>query len=112
MDDREPTLIGMQRLVALEERLTSLEKVSDQNTAVFSDSLQFAELCIQALQRVLDDAVEDGIITASVKTLEIDGHRKIDFKAYLHDALQQRLSAKASTKPASVAEQTAFEFGG
>lgn len=111
MDDREPTLIGMQRLVALEERLTSLEKVSDQNTAVFSDSLQFAELCIQALQRVLDDAIKDGI-TASVKTLEIDGHRKIDFKAYLHDALQQRLSAKASTKPAPVAEQTAFEFGG
>ncbi len=100
-----------QRLVVLEERLTSLEKVFDQNTAVFSDSLQLAELCIQALQRVLDDAVKDGI-TASVKTLEIDGQRKIDFKAYLNDALQQRPGAKVAEKPAPVAEQPVFEFGG
>ena len=127
MDDRE--LTREQRLIALEERLTRLERVSDQNAQVFSDSLQFAELCIQALQRALDDVAGGTLKTLDVdlpppaEVVEINGEtvlrgtlgpvrRAVDFKAYLNDALQQRLSSEAPAAPPSGDTQLVFEFGG
>lgn len=133
-------LVREQRLIMLEERLTGLEKVSDQNTAVFSDSLQFAELCIQALQRALDDMVAGSLKTldaveapsvvevagetvsrgtaeAAVRALHqalsaAPARRVVDFKAYLNAALQQRLRKEAPVAPEPASEQTSFEFGG
>jgi len=124
-------LVREQRLLMLEERITGLEKVLDQNTAVFRDSLQFAELCIQALQRALDDMVAGALKTLELepetttetfetgkdgqlwrKTLTLPARKAVDFKAYLNAALQQRLRTKTDAKLAPVAEQTVFEFGG
>lgn len=120
-----------QRLVALEERVARLEKVSDLNAQVFSDSLQFAELCIQALQRGFDDMVggtvklleveparaqsydvidTDGELTKA--TVHLPARVAVDFKAYLHDALQQRLANEKAAEAPDAGAQIAFEFGG
>lgn len=101
------------RIVALESRVGRLEQVSDINAGAFSSSLQFAEVCIQAVQRVLDDS-----LSGTIKTVEVDGVKKVDFKAYLQDVLDIRMiSEKVETgmAPESAlrsSDSAAFEFGG
>lgn len=102
-----------QRLTSIEERVARLEQTSDTNAGVFSDSLQLAELCIQALQRAFDDQ-----LAGSIKTIEVEGMKKVNFKAYLMDAMEMRVAASkvelgASTAPvARVGDTVVFEFGG
>jgi hypothetical protein len=114
------------RLAVVEERLAKLEQVLDTNTAVFSDSLQISEICIQALQRAFDD-----LINGRLKTVKVEGDRAgsgyvgptlsradavgVDFKAYMQDALAQHAAtAKAeSSGPSALApSDIVFEFGG
>lgn len=123
------------RLTRLEQRLEQLEKISDMNAAAFSDSLHRAEICIQALQRVIDDNLNDCLVTTELEpagTCLIEGidqngaavqeevkmppMRGVDFKSYLQQALDAYMAAsKAEMVPASSVgadEQVAFEFGG
>jgi hypothetical protein len=98
-----------ERFVALEERVGRLEEIFDTNSSVFSTSLEYAEMCIQALQRAMDDMLLDAL-----KTVEVDGVRKVDFKHYLQQALEFRLAADKDKQPIVKAPQEtpAFEFGG
>lgn len=104
-----------ERLISLETRVGRLELVSDKNAETFSTSLQFAELCIQALQRGLDDS-----LIGAMKTVEIDGVKKVDFKAYLQDALDylrettQKVELGTAQESPIVrpGDSVAFEFGG
>lgn len=111
------------RMNSIEERLARLEEVSDTNARVFSDSLELAEVCIQALQRALDDVLKDalggrGHGTTSLKVINIEDMTRIDFKAYLNAAMAARsaLVEKIQGEPAQESgqegEQVVFEFGG
>lgn len=119
-----------QRLMSIEERLARLEQTSDTNTAVFSDSLQIAEICIQALQRAFDDNLVYRLKTielepekTTIKQLD-DGCEQIttipaklgvDWKAYMRGALTQHEAAAKAAPAGEIATQldaVVFEFGG
>lgn len=102
------------RLAFLEERCAALEQILDTNSAVFSDSLQLAELCIQALQRAMD-----GMILGDIHRVKVEGVYKVDFKRYLKEAMEFSARIQA-TRPESSQGNPAmpddapvvFEFGG
>lgn len=120
------------RLTALEERFAKLEQILDTNTSVFSDSLQLAEICIQAMQRAFDDNLNSQLKTIELvpertdvaglpgyrEDLPIRGKLGVDFKAYLRDAMEQRMATtkvepvENTTPAAHEDDQVVFEFGG
>lgn len=129
-DPSDTTRIGI-----LERRLDSLEKISDTNAAVFSDSLQLTELCIQALQRAFDDHISGVLKTITLEPAKCGGDGNdfeafrlglpvpadkpakmaVDFKAYLRDAHAASLETAKMNPVRDGAEPSAqpmFEFGG
>jgi hypothetical protein len=85
-------------MTELEARIVRLEQVSDRNTKVFIDAVQFLELKLNVLQRALQD-VADGCL------VRVDGAANgtpIDFEWYMKHALEKLQKTEDKVNEVSV----------
>jgi hypothetical protein len=85
-------------MAELEARIVRLEQVSDRNTKVFIDAVQFLELKLNVLQRALQDTADGCPVRVAGTAITTP----IDFEWYMKHALEKLQKTEDKVNEVSV----------